>query len=153
MLPLTFLVKSGVNDPEFRRFQQHHAELQQLAREIEAKRAEALSVRRKQLQDLKEQRMRERRLVLPQVKRQSKEDDSYEEDSDEDTETTNDSTIADDEELKSIKRRFRVPKNVWIVKPGENTNRGNGISVASSLAEIKALVQRAAANKERTLII
>jgi hypothetical protein len=29
---------------------------------------------------------------------------------------------------------------VWIVKPGENTNRGNGINVASSIAEIKSLV-------------
>ena len=30
--------------------------------------------------------------------------------------------------------------NVWIVKPGENTNRGCGIQVASSLEEIKSLV-------------
>ncbi len=31
-------------------------------------------------------------------------------------------------------------ENVWIVKPGENTNRGHGISVCRSLAEIKRIV-------------
>lgn len=24
---------------------------------------------------------------------------------------------------------FKIPKNMWIVKPGENSNRGNGIQV------------------------
>lgn len=28
-------------------------------------------------------------------------------------------------------------KNIWIMKPGENTNRGNGISVCFSLDEIQ----------------
>lgn len=28
-------------------------------------------------------------------------------------------------------------QNVWIIKPGENTNRGNGISVCSTFKEIK----------------
>ena len=45
-----------------------------------------------------------------------------------------------DEIVKEIKRRYKVPKNVWIIKPGENTNRGNGINVSSSLPEIKSLV-------------
>ena len=30
--------------------------------------------------------------------------------------------------------------NIWILKPGENTNRGNGIQVCSSLAEIKEII-------------
>ena len=33
-----------------------------------------------------------------------------------------------------------MPCNTWIVKPGEDTNRGRGINVASDLAEIKGLV-------------
>ena len=45
-----------------------------------------------------------------------------------------------DEEIKEIKRKYRVPKNVWIIKPGENTNRGNGINVSSNFNEIKSLV-------------
>ena len=32
----------------------------------------------------------------------------------------------------------RVPRNIWILKPGENSNRGNGISVVSTLREIIA---------------
>lgn len=30
--------------------------------------------------------------------------------------------------------------NIWIIKPGENTNRGKGISVSNSLEEIRAIV-------------
>jgi hypothetical protein len=29
-----------------------------------------------------------------------------------------------------------VPKNIWILKPGENSNRGNGITVCSTMREI-----------------
>jgi hypothetical protein len=35
---------------------------------------------------------------------------------------------------------FKIPTNTWILKPGENTNRGNGIVVCKTLKEIKALV-------------
>jgi hypothetical protein len=31
-------------------------------------------------------------------------------------------------------------RNIWIVKPGENTNRGTGISVLSDLGDIRRLV-------------
>ena len=46
------------------------------------------------------------------------------------------------EEFKSIeaeKLKTRMV-NLWIVKPGENTNRGQGITLASSLSEIKQLI-------------
>jgi len=33
--------------------------------------------------------------------------------------------------MKEIKKKYRIDKNVWIIKPGENTNRGNGINVSS----------------------
>lgn len=33
-----------------------------------------------------------------------------------------------------------VQKNIWILKPGENTNRGTGIKVESDLGKIKQLV-------------
>jgi hypothetical protein len=50
---------------------------------------------------------------------------------------------------------------VWIVKPGENTNRGNGINVSSSLPEIKSLVSQPGSGgfdgageiKEKTFIV
>ncbi len=31
-------------------------------------------------------------------------------------------------------------KNVWIVKPGENTNRGTGIQVCNTLREIESII-------------
>ena len=44
-------------------------------------------------------------------------------------------------------------ENIWIVKPGENSNRGNGISVCSKLKEIKNIVQESEYNKANTFII
>ena len=29
-----------------------------------------------------------------------------------------------------------MPKNIWILKPGENSNRGNGITVCNTLKDI-----------------
>jgi len=34
--------------------------------------------------------------------------------------------------------------NIWIIKPGENSNRGCGIQVADNLSEIKSIVQQIA---------
>lgn len=33
----------------------------------------------------------------------------------------------------AAKRQVRLPRNTWIVKPGENSNRGAGIEVCKSL--------------------
>ena len=33
-------------------------------------------------------------------------------------------------------------KNIWIVKPGENSNRGSGIKVCLNLEEIKAILKK-----------
>ncbi|CAG9319171.1 unnamed protein product [Blepharisma stoltei] len=45
--------------------------------------------------------------------------------------------------------------NIWIVKPGENTNRGNGITVCSSLEQIKGIIRSSNPDKtnKRTFII
>ena len=32
--------------------------------------------------------------------------------------------------------------NVWIIKPGENSNRGYGIQVAKNFTDIKSIIQR-----------
>ena len=53
----------------------------------------------------------------------------------------------DDPEFKDFKRTFQEFaknqsfKNVWIIKPGENTNRGHGIQVVSTLTEVQAIVR------------
>ena len=43
----------------------------------------------------------------------------YEDGTEEESDSENEDDEPDDE--------FKIPKNIWIVKPGENTNRGNGI--------------------------
>ena len=50
----------------------------------------------------------------------------------------------DDDKLQKIRVKYPIPRNTWIVKPGENSNRGIGISVASEYSEIKNLVNSSA---------
>lgn len=46
-----------------------------------------------------------------------------------------------------------LKKNIWIIKPGENTNRGNGIMVSKDYEEIKQIICESTANKKRTCIV
>lgn len=57
-------------------------------------------------------------------------------------------TGLDDPEYADFKRTFEEYgknlthfKNVWIIKPGENTNRGTGIQVCNTLKEIEAIIR------------
>jgi hypothetical protein len=62
--------------------------------------------------------------------------------------------IQDDEYLRFCQSYYALGKaikqdpqhlnkfNAWIVKPGENTNRGNGIIVCLELSEIKTILKR-----------
>lgn len=62
--------------------------------------------------------------------------------------------LEDDEYLKFLQHFYMLNKssktdpnclhkyNAWIVKPGENTNRGNGIIVCLQLNEIKAILKQ-----------
>jgi len=43
--------------------------------------------------------------------------------------------------------------NIWIVKPGENTNRGKGIKVCNSVEQIKEYIEEKEGKKGRTFII
>eukprot|EP00347_Sterkiella_histriomuscorum_P023784 403333401 len=140
VLPLTFLVKSGLNDPEFQRFLTYYNNLTSQAKIIEQQRQEALALRYKQIQDIKEQKLLEKQqknpntIVLPSLRRKKPAYSDYSED--EEYEASDYSDENQDE-------------------PGENTNRGNGINVSSNLNEIKNLVQKANSNakKEKTYII
>lgn len=47
-------------------------------------------------------------------------------------------------------------RNAWLVKPGENTNRGNGIVVVETLEEINGIIEKDTEDKaggQRTHII
>jgi hypothetical protein len=42
----------------------------------------------------------------------------------------------DEEAIEKIKKKYRAPQNTWIIKPGENTNRGQGITVVKTIREV-----------------
>ena len=64
--------------------------------------------------------------------------------------------IDNDQQIKDLKIKYPEIHNIWIVKPGENTNRGNGIEVCSEINQIKRLVMNAKAGangQDSTFII
>lgn len=46
-----------------------------------------------------------------------------------------------------------MKNNIWIIKPGENTNRGQGISVSKDYQEISNLIEESTRSKKRTCIV
>ena len=44
-------------------------------------------------------------------------------------------------------------QNIWIVKPGEDTNRGVGITVCQTLKEIKSIICEGDFDQSRTFIL
>ena len=48
-------------------------------------------------------------------------------------------------------KRLKELKNIWIIKPGENTNRGVGISVQTKLQDIAAIIS--SESSQRTFIV
>ena len=45
------------------------------------------------------------------------------------------------QDVEALKKKYETPSNIWIVKPGANSNRGYGITVCHSLNEIRRLVR------------
>ena len=54
---------------------------------------------------------------------------------------------------KSLEKKRKKEKNLWIVKPGENSNQGCGIQVFDSLEEIREMMRYRETTKARSLII
>ena len=54
---------------------------------------------------------------------------------------------------KAIIEEVVTPGNIWIVKPGENSNQGNGISVCSTLSEIKSILCQSDYDRQKTFIV
>lgn len=68
-----------------------------------------------------------------------------------------DGSSDEDDNSKSKKKenikKEQCTKNIWIVKPGENTNRGNGITVTDSLREIDKIIKRKNGGHSNTYLI
>mmetsp|Transcript_800 Transcript_800/g.667 ORF Transcript_800/g.667 Transcript_800/m.667 type:complete len:195 (+) Transcript_800:46-630(+) len=56
-------------------------------------------------------------------------------------------------EQKEISENDKISNNVWIIKPGENSNRGGGISVSNDFYQIKGELDDMAATHKRTCIL
>lgn len=56
-------------------------------------------------------------------------------------------------EQKEIAEKEKKTQNVWIIKPGENSNRGGGINVSNDFYEIKGLLNSLSIKSKRTCII
>ena len=60
----------------------------------------------------------------------------------------------DEEAIEKIKKKYRAPQNTWIIKPGENTNRGQGITVVKTIREVQSIIGRPTKKDgDRTFII
>ncbi|CAI2384528.1 unnamed protein product [Moneuplotes crassus] len=136
-LPVTFHVENGLSDPEYMKFLNFQSRLEL---EIQSKtriKNEVLFKRRKEEEQKQKKnkfaRMKER------ARRRGKKIIRSEPSSSEDE--SNSSYDSDSEEEESEDDEFKIPKNMWIVKPGENTNRGNGIQVCSSLQEVENIIR------------
>lgn len=141
-LPVTFHIENGLSDPEFSRFlnyfQRLEVEIQNRTifktQELSKRKWEEESKKKIEKKERAKERANERatkkgkRVAKPVIS--SSEDESI---SDYDSDEDSDEDSEDDE--------FKIPKNMWIVKPGENTNRGNGIQVWSSLHEIQNIIR------------
>ena len=103
---MTFHVKNGLEDPEFRKFKAFYDQ------EEEA---------------LKAQKAKKKKLMSPEQSPR---------------------------EATEFYQSSAVQKNIWILKPGENTNCGNGIQVAKDFNEIVEIITESnKSNKRRTCIV
>lgn len=54
---------------------------------------------------------------------------------------------------KIAKSNLKTQKNIWIIKPGENSNRGNGIFLSQSFPEIVSFIEQKQTEEKSTTII
>jgi hypothetical protein len=119
ILPQTFLVKN-LGDQEFIKFEKYYNSIKEKAKEMQKLQQSEI---KKYMKSSKGKTPKRKRFVPTKG-------------SDEDSENSGDV----DDEIGRIRKKHRIPLNTWIIKPGENTNRGFGINVSSSLSEIRRLI-------------
>ena len=120
VLPLTFHMTQGINDPEYRKFA--HCFEQVEKRHKQSERA---------IKDAIKQHNADRKAA---AKRQREKDNN--EDYDDEIETD------DEEAIEKIRKKHRAPHSTWIIKPGENSNRGMGITVVKTIREVQSIIGR-----------
>ena len=108
-IPLTFHVKTGLDDPEFARFKSYYYKCEE---DLKNKKAAARQ-KKKDAQEKKDKQERDDDgEKSPQPQQQTSPDKKKDKEAAEEP---------------SYYQSPAPPKNIWIIKPGENTNRGHGI--------------------------
>ena len=129
VLPLTFHTSKGIQDPDYHKFVKAYNDI-----DFKLKRADENC--KKAIKNYYAEKLKRR-----QKKEAAKQGESGEESIAEDGEESDYEEEADDAAIAAIKKKHRVARNTWIIKPGENTNRGQGITVVKSLREVQNLVK------------
>jgi hypothetical protein len=134
-LPVTFHIENGLSDSEYIKFLNYYERLEieiqnkNIYKNMELakrKREEAEQKKAERKEHLNRRKGRKwKKIIRSEVSSSEEESNSSEE---------SDSDESEDDE-------FKIPKNMWIVKPGENTNRGNGIQVWSTLQDIQNIIR------------
>lgn len=124
-LPVTFHMKNGLADPEFPKFKEHYLKVEQIVKERKA---------------LRLKMKHERQYAKEEVESPGQ---------------TPEKPKGQNVDLVDTKDKLPPPiKNIWIIKPGENTNCGNGIQVAKDYNEIISIVTESnKINPKRTCIV
>lgn len=112
VLPLTFHTAKGIHDPDYRKFVSYYNDL-----EYKIKRSEEMT--KKAIKQYYKDKQKTKQTTV---------DYSSDYDSDE------------EEEIQAIRKKYQAPKNTWIIKPGENTNRGQGIQVVKNMKEVQQII-------------
>ena len=147
-LPVTFHIKNGLEDPEFTRFKAYYDKAED---EIKARKALKLKKRQEKLAaDAEASQSPE---TSPEKTDRPKEAGL---EGSEQQQKQRESKVGEGAEPAAPEyHQSSAPmKNIWILKPGENTNCGNGIQVARDFNEIVEIVTESNRNsRKRTCIV
>ena len=154
-IPVTFHIQNGTRDPEFTKFlcfyERIAREIKEIKKEIEASEKAERAAKAGDLNSEEEKKSpsKKKRKKRGGAKKHEEEEAMAEEEEGIREEEEEEEGEAEQEENEEERK---MPHNIWIIKPGENTNQGHGIMVCSNLNEIKSTVGNSGSSK-RTYIL
>jgi len=135
-LPITFHIENGLSDPEYQKFLQYY---ERVEIEIQNKNIfKNMELAKRRREEAEQRKAQKKEATKQKGKRKGKKHVKSEVSSSESESNSSDESESEEE---SEDEEFKIPKNMWIVKPGENTNRGVGIQVWSSLQEVQNIIR------------
>jgi hypothetical protein len=149
-IPLTFHVKNGKDDPEFEKFTKYYMKCEEDIKNMKAKRKENQNKKTESKNEVNEEQASKDNNTTGQNNADAAGSPSKVDDN-------NDNSNAQEKEKQDKPQKYYrsqvPPKNIWIIKPGENTNRGQGIQVAKDFQDIKDIIADQSNMRNRTCIL